>query len=219
MFILPLFSFQYWPELYWGLWTLFWRDFFFPKVFPLSVIIAVCFGPAGGEKNRACDPRWTLLRACCKSIIATIQCWSSTKCSIYIWLSRMFSFHLHEQGWKRDVFSLSSNCSDAKDMEAHKPCSVHGTHTFLRQWVVGFGVWWLRVAVKIQWLIPLAVFQGLLSDEDASGGVWPVAPSVAPRGHLTLNLGVVRTQKQQSLPLSLGRKHWLHLPWIYCFPL
>ena len=175
--------------------------------------------PAGGEKNRACDPRWTLLRACCKSIIATIQCWSSTKCSIYIWLSRMFSFHLHEQGWKRDVFSLSSNCSDAKDMEAHKPCSVHGTHTFLRQWVVGFGVWWLRVAVKIQWLIPLAVFKGLLSDEDASGGVWPVAPSVAPRGHLTLNLGVVRTQKQQSLPLSLGRKHWLHLPWIYCFPL
>ena len=33
MFILPLFSFQYWPELYWGLWTLSWRDFFFPQSF------------------------------------------------------------------------------------------------------------------------------------------------------------------------------------------
>lgn len=82
----------------------------------------------------------------------------------------------------KGMFSAWVLTSNAKDMEAHKPCSVRGTHTFLRQWVVGFGVWWLQVAVKIQWLIPLAVFKGLLSDENASGGVWPVAPSVALGG-------------------------------------
>ena len=114
----------------------------------------------------------------------------------------MFSFHLHEQGWKRDVFSLSSNCSDAKDMEAHKPCGVHGTHTFLRQWVVGFGVWWFQVAVKIQWLVPLAIFKGLLSDEDASGGVWPAAPSAAPGGHLTFR----SDQKTKAAVLTTWKK-------------
>ena len=47
---------------------------------------------------------------------------------IYDWVECFHSIFMN-----RDVFSLSSNCSDAKDMEAHKPCGVHGTHTFLRQ--------------------------------------------------------------------------------------